>query len=190
VSRKNLEDAFCLRPATLPLPPSLLLYLLYLFGNSSNFHFPPQLPVGFIQESRSEKSLEALSALVPHYAHLLRDSHLRTCLANVLVPGDIVTFSTGDRIPSDLRIISCESLTVDESNLTGEAKEVEKKVNEDGTVGGGDEASNEGMCFMGTLVKGGRGKGVVIATGIKTEFGKVWEMMEDVCCSFISLKLR
>ena len=71
--------------------------------------------MGFIQESRSERSLEALSALVPHYAHLLRDSHLRTCLANVLVPGDIVTFSVGDRIPADVRLISSEGLEVDES---------------------------------------------------------------------------
>ncbi len=60
--------------------------------------------VAFVQEYRSEKSLEALTQLVPHYCHVFRDSHLITMLAQELVPGDIIKFSTGDRIPADIRL--------------------------------------------------------------------------------------
>ena len=93
--------------------------------------------VGFVQEYRSEKSLEALNKLVPHFAHLIRgqmDNHYEsvaggkstggrrsiTVQASQLVPGDLVLFSTGDRIPADIRITSAAGLSIDESNLTGE----------------------------------------------------------------------
>ncbi len=80
------------------------------------------ISVAFYQEQKSEKSLEALNKLVPHYCHLIRDGVTSSVLANELVPGDVVTFSTGDRIPADVRVAECVSLEVDESTLTGEIK--------------------------------------------------------------------
>ena len=76
--------------------------------------------VGFVQEYRSEKSLEALNKLVPAECHLMRCGQESHVLASTLVPGDLVHFRIGDRIPADLRIIEATDLTIDESNLTGE----------------------------------------------------------------------
>ncbi|PWN51563.1 calcium-transporting P [Violaceomyces palustris] len=155
------------------------------------------ISVGFYQEQKSEKSLEALNKLVPHYCHLVRDGVTSTVLANELVPGDVVTFSTGDRIPADLRICQAVSLEIDESTLTGEIKPRRKhsetipehdsshNTHEHGSFGA--ESSNltsinerENVAFMGTLVKSGHGRGVVIATGQKTEFGMIFSMVDEV----------
>lgn len=113
------------------------------------------LTVGFVQERRSEKSLEALNKLVPHHCHILRDGRELHLLANELVPGDIVTFTTGDRVPADVRLITAVDLEVDESSLTGETDARKKSV----------EACNPGLfvnlaersCIvhMGTLVRNG-----------------------------------
>ena len=78
--------------------------------------------VAFVQEYRSEKSLEALNKLVPYTCHCVRDNHISLTAAADLVPGDVVQFSVGDRIPADLRIIKCVDLALDESMLTGENK--------------------------------------------------------------------
>ncbi|KAJ6623934.1 hypothetical protein B0H10DRAFT_2162271 [Mycena sp. CBHHK59/15] len=150
------------------------------------------LTVGFVQEQRSEKSLEALNKLVPHHCHVLREGQTIHILANELVPGDIVTFSTGDRIPADIRIASAVDLEIDESSLTGET-EARRKNEEtcvyDGGVGdlrrrGSREpvplAERACIAYMGTLVRNGRGMGIVIATGTDTEFGVIFSMMQDV----------
>ena len=180
--------------------------------------------VGFVQEYRSEKSLEALNKLVPHFAHVRRSipkpisriptgehdaieleplangsavspelKASTTFPASQLVAGDLVIFSTGDRIPADIRITTSTELTIDESNLTGENEPVEKyaaalergktqnqhydtpeQYNAAGTVGC-DVRLNEqhNIAFMGTLVRSGHGEGIVIATGGKTEFGTI-----------------
>eukprot|EP00918_Siedleckia_nematoides_P003008 GHVU01006851.1.p1 GENE.GHVU01006851.1~~GHVU01006851.1.p1 ORF type:complete len:1045 (-),score=75.30 GHVU01006851.1:29-2986(-) len=159
------------------------------------------LTVGFIQEQRSEKSLEALNKLVPHHCHVIRDRRSIHVLANELVPGDIVALSTGDRVPADIRIISAFDLEIDESSLTGEtnarskdAKTCEFESNTVGFgVGNGGVSSGYQMtgepvalaertciAYMGTLVRNGRGSGVVIATGSQTEFGVIFSMMQDV----------
>ncbi|KZT27144.1 calcium-transporting P [Neolentinus lepideus HHB14362 ss-1] len=146
------------------------------------------LTVGFVQERRSEKSLEALNKLVPHHCHLIRDGQALHVLANELVPGDIVTFTTGDRIPADVRLVSAVDLEIDESSLTGETtsrrKDAETCMHANGGAIGAAEAAAlaERTCiaYMGTLVKNGRGSGVVIATGKDTEFGVIFSMMEDV----------
>ncbi|CAH1764607.1 12511_t:CDS:10, partial [Entrophospora sp. SA101] len=138
--------------------------------------------VGFIQEYRSEKSLEALDKLVPHNCHVIRDSKICTISARELVPGDIVSFGIGDRIPADLRIISAVNLEIDESNLTGEAKPREKTINEISLHNGHIELSiqeRKNIAFMGTLVKNGHGKGVVVGIGIQTEFGVVFSMVKE-----------
>ncbi|GAA99094.1 uncharacterized protein L969DRAFT_94276 [Mixia osmundae IAM 14324] len=140
--------------------------------------------VGFVQEQRSEKSLEALNKLVPHYCHLLRDGTLHTKLANVLVPGDIVSFSVGDRIPADVRLIRANQLEIDESSLTGETHPAEKRTAsaDDTQHGLHDLAISErfNIGFMGTLVRGGNGVGAVVATGDQSEFGVIFSMMQNI----------
>lgn len=138
------------------------------------------LTVGFVQEQRSEKSLEALNKLVPHHCHVIRERETLHVLANELVPGDIVTFSTGDRIPADLRMVSCVDVEIDESSLTGET--VARQKSTEACVGPTPAALADRTCiaYMGTLVRNGRGTGVVIATGTDTEFGTIFTMMQDV----------
>ncbi|TFY56414.1 hypothetical protein EVG20_g8929, partial [Dentipellis fragilis] len=149
------------------------------------------LTVGFIQERRSEKSLEALNKLVPHHCHVTRDGASLHVFANEVVPGDIVTFSTGDRVPADVRLISAVDLEIDESSLTGETTarsknvdpcRVQNGVNGHASAHGYTVAMADRTCiaYMGTLVRNGRGSGVVIATGTQTEFGVIFSMMQDV----------
>ncbi|OSC97591.1 calcium-transporting ATPase [Trametes coccinea BRFM310] len=154
------------------------------------------LTVGFVQEQRSEKSLEALNKLVPHHCHLIRDGKPLHLLANELVPGDIVTFTTGDRVPADVRLISAVDLEIDESSLTGEtttrrkdtepcafANGMNGHLNANGHAPPGEPvalAERSCIAYMGTLVRNGRGAGVVIATGTQTEFGMIFSMMQEV----------
>ncbi|KAI6022611.1 hypothetical protein EDC04DRAFT_2575131 [Pisolithus marmoratus] len=163
------------------------------------------LTVGFVQEQRSEKSLEALNKLVPHHCHVIRqgffynDEREVHILANDLVPGDIVNLATGDRVPADIRIISAADLEVDESSLTGEtaprlkssypcdwkqpdsfADSTEDMDNGASRRESASLAERSCIAYMGTLVRNGRGKGIVIATGTETEFGVIFSMMQDV----------
>ncbi|EIN06438.1 Ca-transporting ATPase [Punctularia strigosozonata HHB-11173 SS5] len=146
------------------------------------------LTVGFVQERRSEKSLEALNKLVPHHCHVIRDGHTLHLLANELVPGDLVTFTTGDRIPADVRITSSVDLEIDESSLTGETTARRKDAAPCRTNQGYAQIPSEPVAlaersciaYMGTLVRNGRGSGIVIATGTETEFGVIFSMMQDV----------
>ncbi|KAI6029201.1 hypothetical protein BKA83DRAFT_4489162 [Pisolithus microcarpus] len=163
------------------------------------------LTVGFVQEQRSEKSLEALNKLVPHHCHVIRqvffynDEREVHILANDLVPGDIVKFATGDRVPADIRIISAADLEIDESSLTGETTPRLKSSHpcawrKNGSFGDSAEDTANGVnreesaslaerscvAYMGTLVRNGRGRGIVIATGTETEFGVIFSMMQDV----------
>lgn len=135
--------------------------------------------VGFVQEYRSEKSLEALNKLVPPNCHLTRDGSTETVLASGLVPGDLVHFSIGDRIPADVRIIESTDLSIDESNLTGETNPVSKN---HATLSPGKRPISEcsNIAFMGTLVRDGHGSGIVVLTGPSTIFGKIFSMMADI----------
>lgn len=138
--------------------------------------------VGFVQEYRSEKSLEALNKLVPAEAHLTRNGSTSNVLASTLVPGDLVHFNQGDRIPADIRLTRAVHLQIDESNLTGENRPVKKTT--DSLPYSGDDVipinSRSSIAFMGTLVREGNGAGIVVATGAKTEFGAVFEMMSEI----------
>ncbi|KAJ1820395.1 High affinity Ca2+/Mn2+ P-type ATPase-like protein, partial [Coemansia sp. RSA 2599] len=140
--------------------------------------------VGFVQEYRSEKSLEALTSLVPNFCHAVRDGETKKLLADHLVPGDIVKFSTGDRIPADVRIVESHHLEVDESALTGESEALSKTADrvEVQMMGMGELSFSErrNIGFMGTLVRNGHGKGVVVRTGSQTEFGHIHAMMQDI----------
>lgn len=131
------------------------------------------ITVGVVQEYRSEKSLEVLNNLVPPKCNVRRDGHVKNLLASELVPGDVVVLSSGDRIPADLRLTKVNDLEVDESTLTGETDPVRKSAKPTK-----DEPNN--LVYMGTLVQRGSGTGVVYATGIHTEFGSIFGMVDDV----------
>lgn len=143
--------------------------------------------VGFVQEYRSEKSLEALNKLVPAECHLIRCGQESHVLASNLVPGDLVRFKIGDRIPADIRIVECVGLTIDESNLTGEnepvhksAKHVNKESYNDQSYSIVPISDRTCIAYMGTLVREGHGKGIVVGTGKNTSFGSVFEMMSSI----------
>nr|XP_040020921.1 LOW QUALITY PROTEIN: calcium-transporting ATPase type 2C member 1 [Gasterosteus aculeatus aculeatus] len=133
--------------------------------------------VAFVQEYRSEKSLEELGKLVPPECHCLRDGHLQHLLARDLVPGDTVCLSVGERVPADLRLVEATDLSVDESSLTGETSPCSKSSVHQ-LSSNGDITSRTNVAFMGTLVRCGRAKGIVIGTGENSEFGEVFKMMQ------------
>ena len=191
--------------------------------------------VGFYQEYQSNKSIEALSKLLPKFAHLIRGSpdHRRrpgqpsppsadqksqngstsftetasdTVPARLLVPGDLVIFSTGDQIPADVRLTEAVDLTIDESNLTGENEPTHKQSEAiqqpsssnsatserppspstfaspaAGTVGV-DVSLNEqaNIAFQGTMVRSGHGRGIVIGTGSSTRFGAISSSLQSI----------
>ena len=128
--------------------------------------------LGFVQEFRAEKSLEALRELTAPLAHVIRDQKIQRVPALCLVPGDILVLESGDRIAADGRIIEQIDLEVNEATLTGESLPVAKvaKVLSQDHLSLGDQHN---MIFAGTNVTGGRGRAVVTATGMKTEIGKI-----------------
>uniref|UniRef100_A0A8R1XQX7 Calcium-transporting ATPase n=4 Tax=Onchocerca TaxID=6281 RepID=A0A8R1XQX7_ONCVO len=133
--------------------------------------------VGFVQEYRSEKTLEQLNKLVPPMCHTIRDGREMQFLARELVPGDIVLLNVGDLIPADLRLIEAYDLQVDESSFTGELEPRHKYVRPL-AAGSGTFDHVDNVAYMGTLVRGGHGKGIVIGTGSHTRFGEVFKMMQ------------
>lgn len=133
--------------------------------------------VAFIQEYRSEKSLEALATLVPPQCTVLRNAQKSTILAEKLVPGDVVLLTAGDRIPADSRVLVCNHFTVDESNLTGE-QEPKEKTSDVLNEAAGEWRDN--TAFMGTLVSAGSATVLVVSTALDTEFGKTFQDMKDV----------
>lgn len=134
--------------------------------------------IGVVQESKAEKSLEALQKLSDHASKVIRDGKLSVIPARELVPGDIVVLDTGDYIPADLRIIEEANLKSQESSLTGESVPVEKTsdVIEEANIGIGDRKN---MLFSSSLVTYGRGKGIVVETGMTTEVGKIAGMINE-----------
>lgn len=132
--------------------------------------------IGVAQEAKAEKSLEALQKLSGHEAKVLRDGNIQTIPARELVEGDIVVLDTGDYIPADLRIFEAINLKSQESSLTGESVPVEKEASkiENENVPIGDRIN---MLFSSSLVTYGRGKGIVVETGMKTEVGKIAEII-------------
>ncbi|WFD32661.1 P-type Ca(2+) transporter [Malassezia sp. CBS 17886] len=139
------------------------------------------ITVGVVQEYRSEQSLQALNQLVPPTCHLVRDGCIRIELASELVPGDVVRFSTGDRVPADVRVARAATLEMDESALTGEVQPMRKTSAP--VPHAADNASineRENIAYMGTLVQHGHGTGIVVATGSATEFGRIFSMVDQV----------
>ena len=125
-----------------------------------------------MQENKAEKSLEALQKLSSHVAKVMRNGKLEVIPSKELVPGDIVIIETGDYVPADLRIIEAVNLKSQEAALTGESVPVEKMAAkiDDEKVGIGDRIN---MLFSSSLITYGRGKAVVVETGMNTEVGKI-----------------
>ncbi|MFC2049997.1 calcium-transporting P-type ATPase, PMR1-type [Chloroflexota bacterium] len=134
--------------------------------------------LGFIQEYRAERAMEALKRMAAPLASVLRDGNETEIPANELVPGDIILLRTGDRMPADARLIEAVNLKADEASLTGESLPVEK-INKllPGEISVGDRKN---IVFMGTAAVYGRGTAVVTATGMATEFGKIATMLREV----------
>ncbi len=134
--------------------------------------------IGVAQESKAEKSLEALKKLSEHAAKVIRDGKEQIIPARELVPGDIVIIETGDYVSADLRIVEAVNLKAQESSLTGESVPVEKEIMAiEGTeIGIGDRVN---MLFSSSLITYGRGKAVVVETGMNTEVGKIAGMLNN-----------
>ena len=145
--------------------------------------------IGVIQENKAEKSLEALKKLSNHVAKVIRNGKLEVVESKQLVPGDIVVLDTGDYVPADLRIIESINLKAQESALTGESVPVEKSSNviEDKNIGIGDRTN---MLFSSSLITYGRGKGIVVETGMNTEVGKIAGIINDTENTQTPLQLK
>ena len=135
--------------------------------------------LGFVQEYRAERALEALREMAAPTAAVLRDEREVSVPARDVVPGDILYLRTGDKIPADGRLIAIANLKVDEASLTGESVSVEKRptplAEKELAVG-----DRKNMVYAGTAVSYGRGRAVVVATGMKTEFGQIAQFLETV----------
>ena len=134
--------------------------------------------IGVAQESKAEKSLEALKKLSAHAAKVIRDGKETAIPARELVPGDLVIIETGDYISADLRVIEAVNLKSQEASLTGESVPVEKRTDaiQATEVGVGDRKN---MLFSSSLITYGRGKAIVVKTGMNTEVGKIADMINQ-----------
>src|SRR5690606_20298676 len=133
--------------------------------------------VGVIQEWKAEKAIEALQTMAASKARVLRSDNSMEIPAAELVPGDLVLLEAGNIIPADVRLVESHTLKVDESSLTGESINIEKNTD---ALSQGDYALGDrvNMGYKGTFVTHGRGKGYVVATGMKTELGRIAEMIQ------------
>ncbi len=132
---------------------------------------------GFAQEYKAERAVRALKKLAAPKARVRRNGEEMLVPVRELVPGDVVLLETGDRIPADCRILESVSLQADESMLTGESRPVSKHTAS--LKGSPYLADRKNMLYMGTVITGGRGSAAVAATGMKTEMGKIAEMLQE-----------
>ena len=133
--------------------------------------------IGFIQEYKAGKAIEALSNMVPENATVIRNGNIITIPVSEIVPGDIVQVAAGDRIPADMRIIQQKNLQVEEAALTGESVPSQKTteaVTPDAVIG-----DRKCMVYSGTLVVSGTATAVVVKTGMDTELGKISDMLNE-----------
>ena len=135
--------------------------------------------LGFIQEYRAGRALEALKNMAAPTARVLRDGEEAVIPAREVVPGDVIVLRAGDRIPADARLTQAVNLSVEEGALTGESEPVQKTIGplEDPRLALGDRRN---LTYAGTLVVHGRGQAAVVATGMSTEFGRIAQMVDSV----------
>ncbi|HSL43813.1 MAG TPA: cation-translocating P-type ATPase [Anaerolineales bacterium] len=135
--------------------------------------------LGVIQERRAEQALSALKKMAAPEAQAIRDGSRQTVPANQLVPGDLVLLETGYYVPADLRLFQTINLRIDESALTGESLPAQKdssvRLRQDVPLG-----DRRNSAFMGTIVAYGRGKGIIVSTGMQTQIGKIAHMLQAV----------
>ncbi len=134
--------------------------------------------IGFIQEGKAEKAMDAISGMLAAKASVRRNGQMQTVMAEELVPGDIVMLQSGDRVPADLRLLRTRELRIDEALLTGESVPSGKSteaVAEKAGVG-----DRKGMAYSGTFVTYGQGSGVVVATGDRTEIGRISGLLSAI----------
>ncbi|TSE18563.1 putative cation-transporting ATPase F [Tepidimonas alkaliphilus] len=134
--------------------------------------------IGLVQEGKAERALAAIRALLDPRAQVWRDGHLVETDAAHLVPGDVVQVSAGDRVPADVRWLRAHELRIDESALTGESVPVGKGV--EPVDAGAELGDRRSMGYAGTLVTAGLGVGVVVATGMRTEMGRIGHLLQSV----------
>jgi Ca2+-transporting ATPase len=143
--------------------------------------------LGFIQEHRAEKSMEALRNLVAPRARVVRGGNEADIFAKDLVPGDVIILRTGDKISADSRLIEVVNLEIDESSLTGESIPVKKTMH---VVSEKAIAERKNMAYSATSVTFGRGKAVVVATGMATEVGRIAQMIQEAPSKKTPLQVR
>jgi Ca2+-transporting ATPase len=143
--------------------------------------------LGFFQEFRAERALEALRQMAAPQATVVRDGEECQIPARDLVTGDIVLLQVGDKVPADLRLLETVNLQCEEAALTGESQPVPKHVGilDNGTLPIGDRTN---LAFAGTAVCYGRGRGVVVATGMATEFGRIASLLATVAAPLTPLQ--
>ena len=134
--------------------------------------------IGFVQEGKAEKALQAIRHLLAPHAVVLRDGRQQDIDAADLVPGDVVLLASGDSLPADVRLLQARNLRIDEAALTGESVPVDKQVD----AVADDAAIGDRICmgYAGTLVTQGQARAEVVATGAATEIGRIGRMLEAV----------
>lgn len=134
--------------------------------------------IGFFQENKAQKTIESLRKMVVIKAKVLRNGQDKMIDAHELVPGDVIFLDSGDKVPADARLIESESLQINEMALTGESvpskKNAKKVLDKDASLG-----DRNNMVYMGTVVTGGKAKAIIVATGIKTEIGKITKLVVE-----------
>ena len=148
--------------------------------------------LGVYQESKAEKAIEALQEIAAATSKVIRDGKLITVKSEDIVVGDIVVLEAGDSVPADCRIIECASMKIEESALTGESVPVTKTADIIDSLGSDDVplGDRKNMCYMGSSVAYGRGKAVVVATGMDTEMGKIADALTQAKDEETPLQLK
>ena len=134
--------------------------------------------IGFVQEGKAEKSMDAIRQMLTPHASVLRNGERHSMTGDKLVPGDIVVLEAGDKVPADLRLLKTHGLQIQEAILTGESVPAQKQI--ESVAADAPLGDRHCMAFSGTLVTAGQGKGVVVATGVSTEIGRISELLSEV----------
>ena len=134
--------------------------------------------IGFVQEGRAERALEAIQDLIAPHASVIRDGRRLTISVDEIVPGDLVLLEAGERVPADLRLLEARRLMIDEAHLTGESVAAEK--DERSVLPTAPLGDRRSMAFSGTLVLAGQAQGVAVATGAATQIGHISGLIASV----------